>query len=223
MWKSSGKSSLWLYGSAGCGKTVLSSSIIETLLESRTASIDSTRHSTVLYFYFDFNDVNKQSLDAALRSLIHQLYTLNKVSRQGLDAMFSTHNDGRKSLSTESMLNVFLNMILASQEVYIILDALDECDSRVDLLRWLKGFMQTLPDHGHMLVTSRYEADITSALESDNAVSKVIALHSGRIYEDIRAYVHYSIREDDRFKRWRDRVDVQKEIEKCLTEKADGM
>lgn len=65
-WTSTTDSRLWLSGIPGCGKTVLSSAIIEKL------EMDSSH--TVLYFFFDFSDAEKRSLEGMLRSLINQLY-----------------------------------------------------------------------------------------------------------------------------------------------------
>jgi hypothetical protein len=59
---------LWLYGIPGCGKTILSSTIIEDVLYHYH---DPTM--AVIYFYFDFNDVEKQQYEKMLRSLITQL------------------------------------------------------------------------------------------------------------------------------------------------------
>jgi SpoVK/Ycf46/Vps4 family AAA+-type ATPase len=49
-WKGQPSSFLWLYGIPGCGKTVLSSTVIENL----KADAGGDR---VLYFYFSFTDV----------------------------------------------------------------------------------------------------------------------------------------------------------------------
>ncbi|PSN59256.1 hypothetical protein BS50DRAFT_641131 [Corynespora cassiicola Philippines] len=54
MWKSQRNSFLWLYGIPGCGKTILSSTIIEHLRSLSTQPL--------LYFYFDFTDSEKQTL-----------------------------------------------------------------------------------------------------------------------------------------------------------------
>src|SRR2546423_3629801 len=67
-WKTQRNSFLWLYGIPGCGKTILSSTIIEDL--KRTLS-----RQPLLYFYFDFNDTDKQTLDSMVRSLMSQLYS----------------------------------------------------------------------------------------------------------------------------------------------------
>jgi hypothetical protein len=46
------KSFLWLYGIAGCGKTILTSTAIEDAI----GYCQSNTGSAIAYFYFDFND-----------------------------------------------------------------------------------------------------------------------------------------------------------------------
>jgi Cdc6-like AAA superfamily ATPase len=66
-WNTRRSSFLWLYGNPGCGKTILSSAIIKNL-------DDIVSFQPLLYFYFDFSDTSKQTLDSVVRSLISQLY-----------------------------------------------------------------------------------------------------------------------------------------------------
>lgn len=54
-WKVSAASRLWLYGIPGCGKTILSSTVIEHLLQH--CSDDNS--IVTAYFYIDFNDAQK--------------------------------------------------------------------------------------------------------------------------------------------------------------------
>ncbi|KAF9728326.1 vegetative incompatibility protein HET-E-1 [Paraphaeosphaeria minitans] len=65
-WKERVGSRLWLYGIPGCGKTVLSSTIIEHLLQ----QCNGDTRTVTAYFYFDFNDTQKQDPDLMLRSLL---------------------------------------------------------------------------------------------------------------------------------------------------------
>lgn len=82
-WKSNHASFLWLHGIPGCGKTILSSTIIEDL---------SSRYP--LYFYFDFSDTRKQNFDMMLRSLIIQLYRNHEGARSYLDSLYSSSRRG---------------------------------------------------------------------------------------------------------------------------------
>jgi hypothetical protein len=76
-WKESAASRLWLYGIPGCGKTILSSTVIEHLLQH---CHDDTRIVTA-YFYFDFNDAQKRDPELMLRSLLCQLLRCAVVIR----------------------------------------------------------------------------------------------------------------------------------------------
>lgn len=47
---------MWLYGIPGCGKTILSSSIIQDTIQ--RSNDDPT--NAVAFYYFDFNEIQKQ-------------------------------------------------------------------------------------------------------------------------------------------------------------------
>ncbi|KAF2621127.1 hypothetical protein BU25DRAFT_325665, partial [Macroventuria anomochaeta] len=65
-WNVQQNSFLWLHGIPGCGKIVLSSTVVQHLESSNPALI-------LLYFYFDFNDTSKQTLKNMVTSLVSQL------------------------------------------------------------------------------------------------------------------------------------------------------
>ncbi|KAK6212828.1 hypothetical protein LQW54_004917 [Pestalotiopsis sp. IQ-011] len=67
-WKTGDSSFLWLYGIPGCGKTILTSTVIEDLQKSQSLA------QALLYFYFDFTDSRKQSFENTLRLLVWQIY-----------------------------------------------------------------------------------------------------------------------------------------------------
>ncbi|KAI0435273.1 hypothetical protein F5Y09DRAFT_349521 [Xylaria sp. FL1042] len=118
-WKSHAGSFLWLHGIPGCGKTVLSSTIVEGL-----TSRDS------LYFYFDFNDTSKQKFDMTLRSLISQLYDKNQDARACLDSLYSSCSNGSQQPSLTLLSDAFRSMAKKAGEIWLVLDALDECITR---------------------------------------------------------------------------------------------
>jgi DNA replication protein DnaC len=68
-WKTDAASFLWLYGIPGCGKTILSSTILQTIFEYCQEDIV----KTVAYFFFDFTDPKKQDAKLMIFSLISQL------------------------------------------------------------------------------------------------------------------------------------------------------
>jgi len=219
-WKTQRNSFLWLYGIPGCGKTILSSTIIKYL--------DGKLSSQLLYFYFDFNDTSKQTLESMIRSLINQLYYRCIDASKELDSFFSSCEDGRRQPTCESLCNVLSHMIERAKEVWIVLDALDECRTRKGpptkgLLSWMRDFVKSQLRNAHLLVTSRPEQDIESEVTEWAHDDDMMPVQSDLIANDIRAYIHTRVREDNGLKRWRNQPDVQIEIESRLMEKVDGM
>ncbi|GKT92457.1 ankyrin repeat protein [Colletotrichum tofieldiae] len=219
-WKKSPKSSLWLHGIPGCGKTILSSTVIKDL-----SNIEPYAKS-LLYFYFDFTDTSKQSLEKAVRSLIAQLYSKSQDVQAHLNSLYSSCKNASRQPSIDSLISTFEAMAQQTGEVWIVLDALDECQKRTGLsneglLYWIEGILNLPQVNIHLLVTSRPEHDIKSALE--RFINNQIPLQSDLVTDDIRAYVHGTVRQHEGFKRWRTREEILDEIEGHLMEKANGM
>ncbi|KAF3768506.1 hypothetical protein M406DRAFT_336936 [Cryphonectria parasitica EP155] len=219
-WKTTQKSSLWLYGIPGCGKTILSSIVVKDLRNTEPYA------KSFIYFYFDFIDTSKQSLEKAIRSLIAQLYCNSQNVQAPLNSLYSSCKSPSRQPSIDMLSTTFEAMIQQIGEVWIVLDALDECQTRTGprdegLLRWIKSILHSPRLNVHFLVTSRPEHDIKSALE--RFVDGQIILQSDLVTEDIRAYVHGTVRNYEGFNRWRSYKSIQNEIESHLREKANGM
>jgi Cdc6-like AAA superfamily ATPase len=221
-WHSQQNSFLWLHGIPGCGKTILSSTIIKHL-------VDTHPDQLLLYFYFDFTDAGKQTLDNAIRSLISQLYHKRKDTQKLLDSLFSSCDNGRSQPTCESLCKVFLQMINQTEEIYIILDALDECRTRKGplsegLLAWIQSLSDLKQRNVHLLVTSRPEHDIELVLRKlAEDEERIVPIQSDLIEKDIRRYVCTRVREGKGLERWQSRPDVLNEIEVQLMKKANGM
>jgi hypothetical protein len=220
-WKTQRSSFLWLYGIPGCGKTILSSMIIEDFKKTLP-------NQPFLYFYFDFKDPNKQILDSMVRSLISQLYCRCKDTWKQLDLLFSSYEDGRHQPSCQSLCKVLLQMIDQVKEVCVVLDALDECSTRKGpptegLLSWIRDLLDSEQRNVHLLVTSRPEQDIKTGLSNLTHNENAVPIQENLISDDIRLYVHTRVRKGDDLNRWRLFPEVQDEIETELMQKANGM
>jgi hypothetical protein len=220
-WKTRRNSFLWLHGIPGCGKTILSSAIIEDLKNFLSSK-------TVLYFYFDFNDSRKQTHDNMVRSLISQLYYRSDETSKLLESLFSSCEDGRQQPTYESLCKVLLQMIEQIKEVWVVLDALDECSTRREsptkgLLMWMRDLRKSDERNVHLLITSQPKQDIESGVREFAQNNELVPIQSDHITRDIRAYVRMRLTEDKGLKRWQSRPDVQQEIEDLLMKKANGM
>lgn len=219
-WKIRPSSTLWLQGIPGCGKTILSSSVIEHLL--------SAGNQPLLYFFFDFNNPDKQSLESVVRSLIIQLYYAQKDTQQPLDSLFASCKEGETQPSCESLCKLLSQMIEKVEQLWIVLDALDECRTRKGsptegLLSWIRHLVTCERKSVHLLVTSRPEQDIRSGLSDLIHEENNIVLKSNLVSDDIGAFIHTKVREEDGLKRWQNSPEIQNEIITVLMQKANGM
>ena len=216
-WKTTPGSLIWLYGIPGCGKTILSSTILHNVLE----ECQPKTTSAVLYFYFDFNDAEKERHEKMIRSLVSQLSRCRVDS--SLQDLYSSCLNGGRQPTFEVLLETLRQMMTSLGDIYVIIDALDECTEREQLLTDLEEMASWEGVSLHMLATSRRETDIEEALKLLSDESNRISIQSALVNADIRIYTHDRLQNDRKLRRWLRHPEVQLEIEDTLVKKAAGM
>jgi hypothetical protein len=176
-----------------------------------------------VYFYFDFNDPEKQLHDRMIRSLITQLSAQSGGISKPLESLFSYCMNGERQPVTHSLLTTLRQMVEEFSETFIILDALDECVERKELLADIKEIAKWKLGKLHILVTSRKERDIERSLGSLINDQGEVHIQNTMVNDDIRAYVRKRLEADEELERWRSKQEVQDEIETKLMGKANGM
>ncbi|KAL9596235.1 MAG: hypothetical protein Q9219_005946 [cf. Caloplaca sp. 3 TL-2023] len=217
-WKAAQVSFLWLHGIPGCGKTILSSTVIEELLQPTTQP-----NVHVAYFFFDFNDSSKQCVDKMLRSLIAQLWSTRHSSHGPLEILYQKCSQGTKQPSIKELETALKDLIDSHETTFIVLDALDECENRGELLDFLENAARWKSSKLQVLMTSRSLKDFQDFCEVELGNGSRLSIDEPNVNNDIRHHVHGVLQIDRRFKRWRNHPDVQSEIENKLMEKAGGM
>lgn len=208
---------LWLHGIPGCGKTILSSTIIRELKDRKTDS------QTVLYYYFTFTNKSMQEYEGMIRSLIIQMVAARiEGSQKYVDQLYAACANGTQQPSLQRLLDTLRDMLLGAGHVYIIVDALDECENRGNGLFHGIRELQLIPET-RLIVTGRMEQDIKSSIGSWARERDMISIQSNLVENDIRAYINTRVREHDGLSRWQSRPKIQEEIEATLLEKSNGM
>jgi hypothetical protein len=218
-WRTNSASSIWLYGIPGCGKSILSSTILESV---RQYCLDSSG-KVVAYFYFDFNDAQKQTPDMMIRSLTYQLLQQCLTMPPSLEMLFSSCQSGNRQPSLDSLLDVLHTMLLQLPQSYLVLDALDECSERVELMQVIERIIGWKHERLHLLVTSRKEREIEISLECIVDVQNIISIQREVVDNDIYIYVRQRLADDIRLRKWKNNPSVRDEIEKTLMTGAHGM
>lgn len=160
-WKAGAVSHLWMYGKAGCGKTILFSTAIEDIRNDCEQDPD-VAHA---FFYFSFSDEHKQSDGDLLRSLVAQL----GWREPGLSMLRQTYENSRQSVpGPDELQKILLASIRSCSRVYLLLDALDECPeddgTRQNVLERIERLTQQTPNLS-VFATSRELDKIRKAME----------------------------------------------------------
>ncbi|OLN86260.1 Ankyrin repeat domain-containing protein 50-like protein 2 [Colletotrichum chlorophyti] len=213
-WKLGSRQHLWLHGLPGCGKTVLSATVLDHLAQQdEFVTID---------FFFDFSDAAKQKPDDMCRSLAFQLYTRRAETMKALDSLLASHDDGRTQPTTDTLAKCLQAMLRVSGKLCILLDALDECAQRAELLRWMESFTSNSTfAHIQLLATGRPEEEFVRGFRDWISEQNCIVLDKEAINADIQAYIGARL-ERKEFSKWTSSSVLQK-IKEEVGGKADGM
>ncbi|KAF2218170.1 hypothetical protein BDZ85DRAFT_313051 [Elsinoe ampelina] len=228
-WKQGAGSSLWLHGIPGCGKSVIAAVAAEELL---VVSAQDERIATA-YFHFDFSDKVNSTLGMLLRSTLTQLTQqaavfptcLERLAEAGIKQWkaaqskstcrdFIAHPDDQELVDT-------LSTIVDSNfgSVYLVIDALDEASDLESLLHFITNVLTQQSPKLHLLLTSRKDILIDSALE--NATTCLVGINPQTTNADISLYVANEVMRQPKLQRWRE--DLRQEVQTTLSEAADGM
>jgi ankyrin repeat domain-containing protein 50 len=210
-WIQRTRTSAWLHGIPGAGKTILCSTIIEYVEE---LCLTESTHQYA-YFYFDFNDTAKQRASQMLRSVIAQLCSRRRDVPAELHELYRQNDNGQREPTYQQLIET-LHVLAKSFPTYIIMDALDESSERKELL---KTITKELCGKMNILVTSRKEQDINEFL--DGVAGITVSLAGSGIDNDIEFHVRKCLQTDKPFQNWPS--SLNQKIEETLVKKANGM
>ncbi|KAH7903273.1 hypothetical protein BJ138DRAFT_1168378, partial [Hygrophoropsis aurantiaca] len=189
-WKTKADVPLWISGIPGCGKTVLCSSIVKDVISTRSGA-----SSACAYFFFDGRDSREefQLHRKLIRSLIKQFTSRLPSIPPSLKRLYGTGDHQPSLPDMEKTLDEILDHF---RDAFIVIDSLDECSEKRDLLRWITNVCQRKAGKLHLLVTSRPEQDIIEKM--DRLALVHVLVETENITEDIESYVNSEITTDDR-------------------------
>jgi hypothetical protein len=113
--------------------------------------------------------------------------------------------------------------MLRFTHVYIVLDALDECTRRLELMEMLETIAGWQMDVVHLLMTSRKERDLEMSLKTYIGDDDIVSLQSDVVDGDILRYVQQRLRDDKSLVKWNKDALIREEIEIALMRGAHGM
>lgn len=202
---------LFCPGIPGAGKTILTSIIVEDLNQKFYDDFS----VGIAYIYFNFRQKDIQTTDHLLASILKQLAQGRPSLPADIQALYGNRTRGtRPSLSELS--KALRSLIASYSRIFIIMDALDECDgdSRPSILREIFGLQDT--DVVSIFATSRPHIDIKNQARKSIMQLDVLAND-----EDIGKYLGDFMSKLPSFVQTR--ADLQQQIKHHIIKAANGM
>lgn len=157
---------LWVTADPGCGKSVLSKSLVDSELES-------TLSLTTAYFFFKDDSPEQRSATHAVCALLHQLCIQNRALLRIAVGIYQK-NGSQLTLSFAWVWDLLLAVTQHPEagEVVCILDALDECEERdketlISSLNGLYASQESFEGRLKFLITSRPYYDIEESFDQN--------------------------------------------------------
>jgi hypothetical protein len=140
----------------------------------------------IAYLYCDFRRQDEQKADHLLASLLKQLSQERTSLPDSVKALYKKHKDKRTRPSFDEISRTFQSVTAMFSRVFIIIDALDECQTtngcRTRLLTEI--FLAQAKSRANAFATSRVLAEVTKKFEGS------ISLEIRASEEDVRQYLN---------------------------------
>ena len=143
------------------------------------------------YFFFDGTKAQSESLnyESLTRSIITQLSDRCGANIPNvLVDLYNKCDEGHRQPLESQLEEVLSHILEIFDSTYIVIDSLDECVEKADLLRWIQSVSKGASGKLHLMLASRPEADIEQGLASLDNLRKV-SVGDQSTMDDINAYL----------------------------------
>ncbi|KAI1743289.1 ankyrin repeat-containing domain protein [Xylaria scruposa] len=217
-WRATPGSKLWITGIPGAGKSVLAGLIVRECL--KLSSVDDRKATA--YFFCTYRNKATHSARNLLSSLVSQLARQKEEAFLVLEK-YHQEIDSQEPVAAEpslrELLPVFKNMCRLFDQVFVVVDGLDECDTDEVVYNLSQLLLKTNSTSISLLLLSRDVVLIRDRLESDFSHVEIEA-HK----EDIQLYVFTELERRIESKQLRLRnLELKTEIVDRLVHGAKGM
>ena len=133
--------------------------------------------------------------------------------------LYTCCGDGHQEPTLGDLQNTLQRILDGFSSTFLVLDALDECTERGNLLNWIQTFIlgKDINLGLHMIVTSRPEQEIEDKLKSCGSIDLVEESEN----HGLVAYLDYQLQNDSDLQKWNS--EIQEQIKLTLMKQADGM
>jgi Cdc6-like AAA superfamily ATPase len=180
-WLNKGKQTLFCPGIPGAGKTIITSIIVEHL----NAKFQNDTSIGIAYLYCDFKRREERKHADLLSSLLKQLVQEQSPVPESVKSLYERHKDKGSRPSLEEILKSLHSIATDYSRVFILIDALDECQiSHAIRRKFLSEVFNLQNKTGiNIFATSRFILEIVKEFEGS------ISLEIRARDEDVQRYL----------------------------------
>ncbi|KAL6826777.1 ankyrin repeat-containing domain protein [Trichoderma sp. SZMC 28015] len=212
-WITDSNNTLFCYGIPGAGKTILATLAIRHV----SSKFRGNSEIGIIYVYFNYNRHEDQDFQKLIASLLKQLAGGLHHLPESTKQLYNEHSKKRTRASLEELKTNLKCVLKDYKRVFIILDALDECQI-FELNLLLSELLELQKEHRiKLLATSRPIPEIMDLFNNSNATKLQIRAKTSDVTTYIEAHM-------DRLSRVTRRNEVLREdIKADISEAVDGM
>lgn len=211
-WVETRGQTLFCPGIPGAGKTIITSVAVDEL----TSRFQNDKNVCIAYVYFNFRRHDEQDIQGLLSSLLKQLAQGQPLSSK-IKSLYESHHTRRTRPSRTEMSEALRLEIETYSRVFLIIDALDECQVSNNCQQSFISELFSLQTQCRMnlFVTSRFIPDITEIFRGSRSIEIRASEH------DVRRYIDDHISHLPSFVRRSE--DLQEEVKTAIVKAVDGM
>lgn len=218
-WLTSPHSFLRLYGTSGCGKSMLCSTVVKDLVDSAAEN----SNMVVAYRYFDNADPQTQSIQGLIRLILRRISAKTMPVPGPVHDLATRHEAAGSTPGTAALIKTLRETVTVLEEdLYLVLDAIDEYQTGNETVR--EEFLDFLVEMGdakmhnlHILVTHVPEPYIKDAFMRLKLPPASMDVEMP-VSVDVDAYLDTTINKYATDKKWSS--EIRTKIEQTL--KKDG-
>lgn len=211
-WLQTTKRILFCTGMPGAGKTVMTSMVIDDLQRKFQGRSD----IGIAYIYCNYEQHDEQGIDRLLAGLLKQLVQRNPEMPRCVEDLYHDSKEHKQNgPPAQELVNPIVTAIGLFTKTFIILDALDECQSSPNSILLKALFEIHRQTAANIFVTSRRVDHILKAFVD------CLSIDIRARPEDLTEYINARLEELQEFVQ--DRPDLQNSVRDTIINAADGM
>jgi WD40 repeat protein len=181
---------LWIHGDAASGKSVLSSFIINHLVQ-----LGLPCH----YFFFRFTDKKKRAVSLLLRTIAYQLARSTRIYADRLGQLEAVAADLKLAQYKQIWLWLYKQSLFKMEidrPLYCVIDGVDEADNPGHVVRLLQDLqLTTIPIR--ILLVSRKTHEISAEFQKLGKIIHLETIHMKGDKNDLKAYIDFELNVPD--------------------------